>query len=120
MIKSDFDLHIHSSYSDGSDSVAELLEAIKREGIRFFSLTDHDTVDGIREMEQLIPEGVCFIPGIEFSCISDAGKCHILGYGYDIDNPIFQETAQEASTLRYEKLSLRLNYLPGDLSNHLR
>ena len=111
MIKVDVDLHIHSSCSDGSDSIDELLEAIKREGIRIFSLTDHDTVKGIREMEKIVPEEIRFIPGVEFSCITDVGKCHILGYGFDLDDPVFQTVIQEASSLRYDKLSQRLTYL---------
>ncbi|MBR6268367.1 MAG: PHP domain-containing protein [Selenomonadaceae bacterium] len=77
------DLHMHSIASDGTDSIQELLENVRSGGIRTFSLTDHDTIDGVMEMESIVPKDMTFIRGIEFSCITAAGKCHILGYGYD-------------------------------------
>ena len=105
------DLHMHSSCSDGSDSVPKLLDNLRKAGVRLFSLTDHDTIGGIREMQRLVPEDMTFIPGIEFSCTTGAFKCHILGYGYDSENPKFLETVREASALRYDKLTPRLEYL---------
>ena len=83
------DLHMHSTASDGTDSPKELLNKVQEAGITVFSLTDHDTIEGVEEIEPLIPKGLTFIRGIEFSCITKAGKCHILGYGYDKDNPLF-------------------------------
>ena len=105
------DLHMHSSCSDGSDTVPELLYNLRRTGIDLFSLTDHDTIRGIREMQRLVPKEMRFIPGIEFSCIAGSAKCHILGYGYDPENALFLETVREASELRYDKLTSRLEYL---------
>ena len=105
------DLHMHSSCSDGSDSIPELLDKLYQVGIRLFSLTDHDTIGGIGEMQRLVPGDMTFIPGIEFSCIVGSFKCHILGYGYDPENELFLETVREASDLRYDKLANRLDYL---------
>lgn len=58
-----FDLHIHSNNSDGSDTVFELSEIIKKEKIEIFALTDHDTVDGCFEMQKYFDKG--FICGVE-------------------------------------------------------
>ena len=41
------DLHIHSSYSDGSDDIFDLVEKIKNAKIDIFALTDHDTIEGV-------------------------------------------------------------------------
>ena len=111
MRNSTIDLHMHSACSDGSDPVPDLLQAVQRAGIRTFALTDHDTVDGLEPMSRLIPQGMRLIRGIEFSCLSPAGKCHILGYGFDPREPVFRETVREASSLRYDKLAQRLDYL---------
>ena len=111
MRNSTIDLHMHSSYSDGSDPVPALLEAVRQAGIRLFSLTDHDTIDGLAPMAGLLPDDMQLIRGIEFSCISPAGKCHILGYGFNPAEPVFRETVRSASSLRYGKLTKRLNYL---------
>lgn len=105
------DLHIHTTASDGSDTPQELAAKIAAAGIRLFSVTDHDTIDGALEMEALVPEGVRFLRGIEFSCVSEAGKCHILGYGYEPQHPVFQAALEEGRQLRREKLERRIEHL---------
>lgn len=105
------DLHIHSTASDGTDTPLQLVEKIKAAGIRAFALTDHDTVDGAEELLKNPPEGVTFVPGIEFSCRMDSGKCHILGYCYDTAHPAFQAALQQGAALREGKLNLRLDFL---------
>ena len=62
------DLHIHSSYSDGSDSIEELLANIKKAKIEIFALTDHDTVAGCQEIQKLIPKNIKFIPSVFINC----------------------------------------------------
>ena len=106
-----FDLHIHTTASDGSDLPAELAEKVRAAGLRLFSVTDHDTIDGALEMEKLVPDGVRFIRGVEFSCVSPAAKCHILGYGYDPEHPVFRAALAEGRQLRMEKLERRLRAL---------
>lgn len=105
------DLHIHTTASDGSDTPEQLAAKIAAAGIRIFSVTDHDTIDGAVAMEALVPEGVRYIRGVEFSCVSPAGKCHILGYGYDPEHPQFQAALKEGRQLRLEKLELRIRQL---------
>ena len=84
------DLHTHSTASDGTDTPLQLIENVKAAGIKVFALTDHDTVAGTETLLKNPPEGVTFIPGIEFSCQMDTGKCHILGYCNDTAHPAFQ------------------------------
>lgn len=109
-----FDLHIHTTASDGSDTPAELADKLRATGLRLFSVTDHDTIDGALEMEKLVPEGMRFVRGVEFSCVSPVGKCHVLGYGYDPDHPAFKAALEEGRQLRMEKLELRLRRLRED------
>ncbi len=105
------DLHMHSIASDGTDSIQELLKKVRSAGIRTFSLTDHDTIDGVVEMETVVPEDMTFIRGIEFSCITAAGKCHILGYGYDKDAQAFIGILQLGKEKRRDKLRRRFEFL---------
>lgn len=105
------DLHIHTTASDGSDSPPVLAEKIAAAGLKLFSVTDHDTIDGARAMETLVPVGVRYIPGVEFSCWDPAGKCHILGYGCDHQHPAFRAALEEGRRLRLEKLHLRVQRL---------
>ena len=106
-----FDLHIHTTASDGSDTPAQLAEKIRAAGIRLFSVTDHDTIDGTLKMEQLVPEGARFIRGVEFTCVSTVAKCHILGYGFDPAHPAFLAALEEGRTLRLDKLERRIRLM---------
>jgi len=105
------DLHIHSIYSDGTDDVLSLIEKINKKGILFFSVTDHDTVDFYKNIDYRKLGNVKLIPGIEFSCITDVGKCHILGYGIDVNNVVLKNTLNQIQTRRKRKLDKRLSYL---------
>ena len=108
------DLHIHTTASDGADSPRTLAEKVAAAGLELFSVTDHDTIAGALEMENIVPDGVRYIRGVEFSCVSPAGKCHILGYGYDPDHPAFRDALEEGRRLRLEKLDRRLEQLRRD------
>ena len=108
------DLHIHTTASDGADTPRALAEKIAAAGLELFSVTDHDTVAGALEMEAIVPQGVRSIRGVEFSCVSPAGKCHILGYGYDPEHPAFRGALEEGRRLRLEKLDRRLEQLRRD------
>ena len=108
------DLHIHTTASDGADSPRARAEKVAAAGLELFSVTDHDTVAGALEMEKIVPQGVRYIRGVEFSCVSPAGKCHILGYGYDPDHPAFRGALEEGRRLRLEKLDRRLEQLRRD------
>ncbi len=114
---SNVDLHIHTTASDGSDTPAEL--ARKVAGLRLFSVTDHDTIEGALAMEALVPAGVRYIRGVEFSCTDPAGKCHILGYNYNPDHPAFQAALQEGRRLRLNKMRLRVEALRRDFGLEL-
>ncbi|MGN1305647.1 MAG: PHP domain-containing protein [Oscillospiraceae bacterium] len=110
------DLHIHSTASDGTDSPSILLENIKKAGIGIFALTDHDTISGALEIQKIVPDDIVFIKGIEFSCKTAAGKCHILGYNYDENAPEFKKIIEEGREKRRRKLDSRIEFLKDNFS----
>lgn len=105
------DLHIHSNNSDGSDSIDALIHNIQQAGIDIFALTDHDTVDGLYQIEPMIPKSIRFIKGIELTCKTEDVKCHILGYNINPDNQILTDLIAKGKILRKKKLELRIDYL---------
>ena len=110
------DLHMHSTISDGTDHPAEIISAIKESGIRYFSLTDHDALEGCRMIRaalqaEEIDSELHFINGIEFSCKDDQGKYHILGYGYDEKSSGILKTVDKAHKYRISKVEERLAFL---------
>lgn len=81
------DLHTHSTASDGQYTPTELAALVKKRGAEVWALSDHDTMDGVREALRAGEElGLRVIPGIEF-CAREYHTFHILGYGYDVDDP---------------------------------
>lgn len=63
------DLHIHTTYSDGTATVAETLTyAVEHTDLRVIAITDHDCIDGALEACRIAPRyGIDVIPGIEVS-----------------------------------------------------
>jgi len=84
------DLHIHSTASDGSLNPLEILTLAKTVGVKAISITDHDTIDGIKNLfKHPLSPSVDFITGVEISCepppgFEDVGSIHLLGYGFSI------------------------------------
>lgn len=78
MIKAD--LHIHSTVSDGSDSIEQIIRTAEEKELDFISITDHDTMSHISQ----IPKNtkVKIISGVEISAVDPSNnlRAHILGY----------------------------------------
>jgi predicted metal-dependent phosphoesterase TrpH len=92
------DLHIHSTASDGTLSPLEILTLAQDLNIAAISITDHDTLDGSKDVLSFgIPPSVKFLTGVEISSepppsFSCAGSFHILGYAVDVDHPELNHT----------------------------
>lgn len=90
-----FDLHLHTYYSDGTDSPDSILAEVVRKKMKGFSITDHNRLVPTRTAvaEQAKKWGVSFVDGIEVSCefpLATGGKysIHILGYSFQFDEEI--------------------------------
>lgn len=105
------DLHIHSNFSDGSDSAEELAKKLSDEGIEIFALTDHDTVDGCKEIVKFLDKDIVFIPSIELTCEYEDTRCHILGLNCDINNDELNSLIKKGRILRKNKLETRIKFL---------
>lgn len=74
------DLHVHSNYSDGTCSPAELISLAEARQLSAIALCDHNTIDGLPDF-MAAAEGstVRAVPGIEFSTDYQDTELHILG-----------------------------------------
>lgn len=78
------DLHLHSYYSDGTCSPAEVVEKATKLGLSVIALTDHNTVKGLTEfLSEADKKGIDAIPGIEFSVNYMGKELHLLALGVD-------------------------------------
>ena len=84
-----YDLHSHSTASDGTLSPSALLEKAHTSGVEVLALTDHDTLDGISEAQQVAAElDLELIPGVEISVTWKAMTIHVLGLNVDPGNQV--------------------------------
>ncbi|SHN33512.1 PHP domain-containing protein [Gracilibacillus kekensis] len=84
------DLHVHSYYSDGSDSVEKIMQKASQNKLTHISFVDHDTVDGWSEKQSVGQKlDIQVIPGIEISAydFKRHRKVHILGYQFKPEAP---------------------------------
>jgi predicted metal-dependent phosphoesterase TrpH len=109
------DLHVHSVYSDGSYTPAELLGMAEERGLTALALTDHDTVGGVEELLLLAEKSVVeVVSGIELSAECRRGTMHILGYFIDHTCDILLEKIKKVRTgrtARNVEILKRLNKL---------
>jgi predicted metal-dependent phosphoesterase TrpH len=84
-----FDLQSHSRHSDGALAPRDVVAAAAAAGVELLSLTDHDTVDGVREAADAAVEvGIRLVTGVEISALDESGRdLHILGYLIDDRKP---------------------------------
>ncbi|WP_339138066.1 MAG: PHP domain-containing protein [Candidatus Electrothrix sp. GW3-4] len=103
------ELHTHSVYSDGTATPAELVQMAVDRRLQGFSLTDHDTVEGVQEVLRLGQEvGMPVVSGIEISARHRQYSLHILGYGID---PTNQELLQWLVRLQQGRVERNKNIL---------
>lgn len=75
------DLHLHTTASDGLCEPAVLVDLAWRAGIRTMSVTDHDTIAAVPDVESAArASGIAFVPGIEITAVHDGRDVHVLGY----------------------------------------
>ncbi|MDO8507256.1 MAG: PHP domain-containing protein [bacterium] len=102
-----YDLHFHSTYSDGEWNVDEILAHAKKIGMKVLALTDHDTMAGQKEfLEKSKKAGIQAIPGVEVTCDFEGNRLHILGYGIDFENKALKEEIAKTYTNRANRNEL--------------
>lgn len=91
------DLHTHTKASDGTLTPSELVDLAVSKNLSAIAVTDHDTIDGIREAVnraeyyQSIGTKIEIIPGIEFSSEYRGRDIHIVGLFIDYEGEYFQD-----------------------------
>ncbi len=106
------DLHTHSVYSDGTATPAELIRMAVSCELKGFSLTDHDTTEGVREAVSLgNKQGLEVISGLEIGALHRGYSLHILGYGFAPDHPELKNRLERLQQGRRERNSKILEKL---------
>lgn len=116
-----YDLHCHSTASDGLLAPATLVERAAGNGVDVLALTDHDEISGLAEARSRAAElELRFIDGVEVSVSWSGVTIHIVGLNIDPDNAQLQQGLQairQGRTERAKKMAQDLARagIPGSL-----
>ncbi|MFC2061264.1 PHP domain-containing protein [Elusimicrobiota bacterium] len=104
------DLHIHTTYSDGTLTPKEVVKISRSKGLAAIAITDHDITDGIEPaLKYGAKVGLEVIPGIELSCEYKSTEIHILGYYINWENSWFQGKLEVFQKARERRAYYMLN-----------
>jgi 3',5'-nucleoside bisphosphate phosphatase len=114
-----FDLHTHSTRSDGTLTPREVVELARSRDLDGIALTDHDTADGLPEArEAAAGTGLEVLTGCELSAEHQGQPVHVLGYAFDPGEPLFaakREWLRAGRIGRAERMVERLRELGVDV-----
>ena len=112
-----FDLHTHTTASDGSLTPTELVHLSRERGVDVLAVTDHDTVAGCAEARKVSGDGINVIGGIEFSTTCSGRSIHVVGVNVDTENADLLDGVQlqqRARKARAREIARRLTRLGID------
>jgi predicted metal-dependent phosphoesterase TrpH len=120
MFRMGFDLHTHSTFSDGTQTPTENVTMALDRGLAGIAVTDHDTTEGLAEAATAADgTDLAIVPGIEFSAEYEGASLHVLAYWVDPDDgPLRQELKRLTDTRfrRGELMVEKLQELGYDIS----
>lgn len=112
-----FDLHFHSTYSDGKLTVLELAALIREKKFTHCALTDHNSVDGIRKLENCL-DGLStkIIYGTELTAKYHTNEVHLLAYDLDLERAaiILKERNVLVRKLKRAEMALAVELFRGE------
>lgn len=113
------DLHLHSVHSDGTESPAQVMQAVHRHGLRTAALTDHDTTSGWAEAAEAAASlGMTFLPGMELSARHEWRSVHVLAYLFDPDDPELRRMTDRIRSSRLDRARLMADRISRDYDLH--
>ena len=81
------DLHLHTTFSDGTYAPVQLVDLARRSGLAAIAVTDHDTLAGIVPTRAAAAGfGLEIIAGVEISCEYERRELHLLAYFVALDD----------------------------------
>jgi len=120
-LRVNFDLHCHSTASDGLLNPARLVQRAAERGVTTLALTDHDDLSGLGAAREAAREaGIRFVDGVEISVTWGGITIHIVGLGIDPGSEVLVrglESVRNSRAARAERIAGQLTAagIPGSL-----
>ena len=108
------DLHIHSTFSDGTLTPTEIVKLAEKKQIKVIAVTDHDTIEGLDEFQECNSDYVEKVNGIEISVQMGNFNFHMLGLFLNYNDEEFKDKIDYLKRARKErniKIIKKLNSL---------
>ncbi len=109
------DLHMHSTFSDGTDTPTELVRKADEMSLGGIALTDHDTISGLKEFfEADASPDLIRVPGLEISTEFEGHEVHVLGYYIPLNSNAMDTKLQDLQQARVDRFPKMIEKL-GEL-----
>ncbi len=109
---SGYDLHTHSTFSDGTETPTHNVKLAVERGLDGLGVTDHDTFAGLDEAATAADGvGIEIVPGIEFSAEYDGASLHVLGYWVDPAHGPLQDELKRLTDTRFRRGEMMIEKL---------
>ncbi|HBI03922.1 MAG TPA: phosphatase [Paenibacillaceae bacterium] len=106
------DMHSHTTASDGTFHVKEIVARAIEKGLTGLAITDHDTVASLSEaVKEGEKAGIEVVPGIEISSVYNGMDVHILGYYVDYEDDDFLNTLEGLRDVRKVRNQMMIDKL---------
>lgn len=110
------DLHMHSDISiDGSYTPRELAAMCCEAGLTHMAIADHNSVKGVLQLEKEGDLGIRLIPAIEIDCVFQEKEFHLLGYGIDPHDPVYEKLEADFMSQEVHHANARIDYTKNTL-----
>lgn len=112
------DFHQHSTFSDGTDNVEQLIKNNIDAGIKYMSITDHDNFNSAKYISEVLKNNINinYTTGIEFSADYENDSTHILAYGFNLNNAAINNLVDEGTKLRKARVFDRITILEKEFN----
>jgi hypothetical protein len=110
-----YDLHCHSTASDGVLSPTDLVRRAAEKGVNVLALTDHDDVSGLAEAAETATSlGLGFVNGVEISVSWSGATLHVVGLNINSSHPVLLAGLDGIQQGRYA----RAEWIAAELGRH--
>lgn len=111
------DLHMHTTFSDGSIAPEELVAMVLANGLKAIAITDHDNTQSyLGAVEAAKGTELEVIPGIEINTWWKGHEIHILGYYINPNDEMLQDVCKEHNCQRDKQIKA----LVGEIRKHAK
>lgn len=110
------DLHLHSVFSDGQYTPSEIFRLAKEKNLTKIAITDHDNINGSKELMEHNQEGITLYSGVELTAKAPKGRMHILGYNIDLNNEQLNKRLNEMHEASIYNILLYIEVLKKDFN----